>query len=247
VGQSPDHQLFVAQSDGTGVTQLTSGPPGAGKPDWSPDGTRIAFSSFTDCGDIYVVNSDGSGRLRLTFGSACRDWSITPSWSPDGAKIAFTHSEGGAEDVFTMNSDGSGQTALTNNIQTSNRISDGEPVWSPDGKKLAFTSNRTGRFDIFTMNEDGSGVTNVTTTPNGDDVQPSWQAISEPKRGDYKSARQFCQAEREFLGEAAFRQKYGGRHAFGSCIRRNGGKEQERDGGVHGHQHGDTHEHGQQG
>ena len=48
---------------------------------------------------------------------------------------------------------------------------------------------------------------------------PNWQSIPGPKRSDYKNAAKFCKAEREFLGEAAFRQKYGGgADAYGKCV-----------------------------
>ena len=68
-------------------------------PDWSPDGTRIAFH---DGDGISTMNADGSGRKTLTrflggiFGG--------PSWSPDGQRIAFARSGG----VYVVNADGSG-------------------------------------------------------------------------------------------------------------------------------------------
>jgi hypothetical protein len=50
---------------------------------------------------------------------------------------------------------------------------------------------------------------------------PDWQPIvpdTGPQRNDYKNAAQFCKADREFLGEAGFRQKYGGGNAHGKCV-----------------------------
>jgi len=57
-------------------------------PAWSPDGSKIAFMSDRDGGDIeiYVMNADGSHQTRLT-NSPGRD--AHPSWSPDGKNIYF--------------------------------------------------------------------------------------------------------------------------------------------------------------
>jgi hypothetical protein len=64
---------------------------------------------------------------------------------------------------------------------------------------------------------DGSGKTFLT---NG--VDPDWQPLPGPQRSDYKNAAKFCEAERDFLGDAAFRQRYGtngnGANAFGNCV-----------------------------
>src|SRR5258705_13537728 len=54
-------------ADGSGVTRLTDTPAADGDPAWSPDGTRLAFTSTRDGNsEIYVMNADGSGVTRLT-------------------------------------------------------------------------------------------------------------------------------------------------------------------------------------
>ena len=55
-------------------------------------------------GEIYVMNSDGSGVTRLTNDSA---WDGMPSWSPDGARIAFVSYRDGNGEIYVMNTDGS--------------------------------------------------------------------------------------------------------------------------------------------
>ena len=63
---------------------------------WSPDGTRIAFSSFRfDVGnsEIYAMDADGNNLTRL---AKHEFHDVTPSWSPDGSKIAFvSYRDGG--------------------------------------------------------------------------------------------------------------------------------------------------------
>jgi Tol biopolymer transport system component len=83
-------ELYVAQANGSGVVRLTTDGAEADRPMWSPDGERIAFSSTRDepnpggcapnCNhEIYVVNADGSGVVRLT-NNAGPDWD--PAWLP---------------------------------------------------------------------------------------------------------------------------------------------------------------------
>jgi hypothetical protein len=66
------------------------------------------------------------------------------------------------------------------------------------------------------MNSDGSGQSLLR-----DGEQPDWQPIPGPQRSDYKNAAKFCKAEHDFLGEDAFRVKYGGgANAYGKCVSR---------------------------
>jgi len=83
--------------------------------------TSIAFSqgkiAFNSCADgnceIYLINPDGSGDVRLTF-NAAQD--THPSLSANGTKIAFVSDRDGNSEIYKMNLDGSSLTRLTNNI-----------------------------------------------------------------------------------------------------------------------------------
>ena len=148
------------------MTQLTDHRATDSNPNWSPviDPTpiaagRIAFGSDRDGNEeIYLMNADGSGLIRLTDDPG-RDGN--PSWSPDGERIAFHSNRDGNWNVYVMNADGSGVTRLTDNSAGGS-----SPSWSPDGGRIAFESDRDGgNWETYVMNADGSGVTPAHRQP----------------------------------------------------------------------------------
>jgi Tol biopolymer transport system component len=111
--------IYVVGVDGKGLRQLTPFSRGvADKFDWSPDGTKIVFSS-PDFGrpakssNIYVMRPNGTGLRQLTHETGGELNAGADSWSPDGTKIAYVSNKGGAYQIWTMNADGSGATQLT--------------------------------------------------------------------------------------------------------------------------------------
>ena len=92
-GGNFETDIFVMNADGSNVTRLTTAPGIDANPDWSPDGTKIAFNSDRS-GErhIHVMNADGSGVIQLTFGTYSN---IAPVWSPEGSKITFFSSRWG--------------------------------------------------------------------------------------------------------------------------------------------------------
>ncbi|MEW6215632.1 MAG: chitobiase/beta-hexosaminidase C-terminal domain-containing protein, partial [Nitrospirota bacterium] len=80
---------------------------------FSPDGSKIAFSSYRDGNyEIYVMDADGTGQTNLTNNPGIDVW---PAWSPDGTKIAFASFRDGNQEIYVMNADGTGQNRLTYN------------------------------------------------------------------------------------------------------------------------------------
>jgi Tol biopolymer transport system component len=134
--------IYVVPSGGGASAPIVEDPSRNGSPSWSPDGTRITFSSTRSGNyDIWVTAADGTGLTQLTFASAD---DIEPDWSPDGTRIAFSSARSGNYDIWVMSSSGE----ILGQLDT-NSADEFGPSWSPDGQEVSFTSNRNGLEDIW--------------------------------------------------------------------------------------------------
>jgi TolB protein len=148
----PHYNLGVVRaSDGSFWEPLASTSERSLTPDWSPDGSQMAY---VDVYGLYVQSADGQTRYQLTNNNK----DTSPVWSPDGSKIAFTRRQHDHWEVYAVDADSKNLTRLTDTPTwadgtAANSLS---PAWSPDGRAIAFLTDRTGKWEIWVMATDGS-------------------------------------------------------------------------------------------
>jgi Tol biopolymer transport system component len=182
----PDDRLYTIAPDGSDLRQLAD--VHVEYPDWSPDGSTIAFDDGTvidhidwsvDSGHIYTLRADGSGLSRITTGDGAE---FAPDWSPDGTRIAVSAvgQNGSPPGIFILDPDTGAMRPVTANPYG---YQDKEPDYAPDGTRIAFVRDRElveagassgNQSALFVVNVDGSGLHRLTPWRMGLTGTPSW-------------------------------------------------------------------------
>jgi TolB protein len=179
------YDLFVVNTDGTGLTQLTDTPGYDAEATISPKGDRMVFTS-TRGGDLdlWTMNLDGSDARQITNRAGYDGGAF---FSPDGSKIVWrAHYPAEGEELddynallaeglirpttlelWVANADGTDARQIT-----SNGKANFAPYFHPSGQKVLFSSNMDdpqGRmFDVYMINVDGTGLERITHTDDFD-------------------------------------------------------------------------------
>jgi Tol biopolymer transport system component len=174
-----NQNVYVINTDGTGLKQLTTGVGNNQYPTYSPNGRRIAFiSDRTGVEQVWVMNADGSQQTQISHSGVRQDQ--VPDWSPDGHKIAFAQGNIGSGRIWVMNADGSNPMQLT-----SGPGDDFGTAWSPDGQRIAFVRDfANGDRSVWTMNADGSDQQRLLPIPLTEYV-PTWARSTDNGNGNH--------------------------------------------------------------
>jgi TolB protein len=175
--------LYTVVPDGSDVRLAADTQ--AEHPDWSPDGSTIAFDSgrvwllqdgfpapwWTESGHIFTVHADGTGLTQVTSGDGAE---FAPDWSPDGTHRAVAAREGPgiSTRIFILDLATEQMRPITEDQAA---YVDMEPDYSPDGTQIVFVRQGVSSelSALFVVNLDGSGLRQLTPWEL-DAIDPSW-------------------------------------------------------------------------
>jgi len=167
-----DFDIYTIKPNGDDLRQVTDNSASEYSIVWSPDNSRIAFSSDIDGNyEVYTIKPDGTDLQRVTNHSA-EDG--VRGWSQDGKLALWSGRNGDDFEIYTVDPNGENLQQVTDNS-----INDISPVWSPDGSRIAYgattaDNNSDYRTDVIrTIGPDGNKKELVTQNTDQNEY-PHW-------------------------------------------------------------------------
>ncbi|MBC8165842.1 MAG: PD40 domain-containing protein [Bryobacteraceae bacterium] len=162
-------EIWAMDYDGSNQRAITSYRSISTTPSVSPDGTKVAFTSFVRNRPEILIHSLLTGR-RLPFYNQDASMNATPYFTPDGNNILFSSTAGGGfAQIYMSAADGRNLRRVTNV-----RAVEVEPKVNPKNpSEVVFVSGRSGPQQIYKMNVEGTDIVRLTTG-EGEASNPAW-------------------------------------------------------------------------
>jgi Tol biopolymer transport system component len=131
----PPGRLWVVNADGSGRRLLVPGIPHVGPPEWSPDGSMVAFTHARSptASSLYVVRADGSGLRRLVHGPL----PTHPRWSPNGKRLLYLNGKLTRRGLYVADIRTGVIKRLVDRVHYYSASG-----WSPDGSMISYVKQR---------------------------------------------------------------------------------------------------------
>jgi TolB protein len=166
-------EIWAMDYDGSNEQQITRYENLSMLPAVSPDGSRIAFTTYVEGLPMIYMHSLETGR-RLTFYNQKASLNLTASFHPNGQQIVFASSATGHSQIYIADLDGRNFRRISYT-----RALEVDPAVNPKtGAQIAFTSGRSGLAQIYVMDLDGANVRQLSLG-GGDAAQAAWDPQGE--------------------------------------------------------------------
>ncbi len=148
--------IAIMDQDGANLRYLTDTSTIVLGPRFSPDGSRVLYTSFETGSPRVKLLDIGSGQSQA-IADIQGDMTFAPRFSPDGSTVVFSLSQGANTDLYALSLGGGQVVRLTNDpsIETA-------PSFSPDGSQIVFESDRSGNQQLYVMPSGGGAATRIS-------------------------------------------------------------------------------------
>lgn len=158
-----------------GVRQITSDRALAMSPRWSPDGSRIIYTSFhrSNAADLYQIDLRSMQRTPFV---RFKGTNQAARFNRDGSQVAMVLSGHGNPELYIANAQGRGVRRLTRTSSV-----ESSPVFSPDGRQVLFTSDVAGGPQLYVMSITGGRMSRLPTNISRYCAEPDW-SVADPNK-----------------------------------------------------------------
>lgn len=165
-------EIFLIDYDGwkDSLTQVTYFNSITLFPDWSPDGSELAYVSYKDsnAADAFIQHL-ASGKVSVL--ARFKNTNTTPRWCPDGKSLLISLSAEGNFEIYKITPGSKNPKRLT-----FNRAIDEAPDMSPSGNQIAYISDRIGSPQVYIMDADGTNNRRISFIERKCDT-PMWSPV----------------------------------------------------------------------
>ena len=181
-GDDGTDQIYVAETDGASRVEISTAGTGTDPtlnhdPQWSPDGTRIAWSGDDGAtAQIWTADTDGGSRDEISSADVDPDADPTansrPQWSPGGTRIAWSGDDGATAQIWTADADGATREEISAEaVVVPDPTMNVTPQWSLDGIRVAWSGldGTSGTEQIWIAQTDGTPRNLISTVSAGTD------------------------------------------------------------------------------
>jgi TolB protein len=163
--------IYIVQTDGWGRAGVVIREQRDFRPEWSPDGSHLLFTSVADGVHVMMrVNVDGSGLKQI---SKVEEAAGDPDYSPDGTQIVYFTDEPLPRDLHVRDVATGKSVALT----ATPDFDEASPRWALDGLRVVFVGTEKtegAEGDIWTLEIETGKRRNLTSSPAIGEFHPDW-------------------------------------------------------------------------